>query len=408
MTVDDLSAPLGQQPPKLRRKLPIAVLQGIAGALALFLAVFVSWAIIVDNPFGGEPMVVVSLNQHTKAAAEKPRSSAPAEAATRQSAPGYDASPNGSAAGAAGRNTLPPGAKTISIIDGKTGARQEVVIPDAVSDGAAVSPAASASEQKFLEVTPQGLLPKIAGDGTRPAEAFARPVQPIPGKPDAPRIAIVIGGLGVSANATAEAISKTPGPVTLAFMPYGANLEFLAAQAHAQGHEILLQVPMEPFGYPDNDSGPQTLLTSLTPEQNMTRLHWLMSRIRGYVGVTGVMGARFTASDRSFAPILTEVAKRGLIFVDDGVNARSVAGRIADANNLPFAKTDVVIDSVPTPVEVDRALSRLEMTARERGLAVGMASALPVSLDHIAKWAKSAASRGFLLVPITAAVLKQS
>ncbi len=106
---------------------------------------------------------------------------------------------------------------------------------------------------------------------------------------------------------------------------------------------------MEPFEYPDNDPGPQTLLTSLTPQQNIDRLHWLMSRFQGYVGLSNTMGARFTASEPSFAPILRETAKRGLIFVDDGSNPRSVAGRIAGANNLPFAQADVVIDAVPTP-----------------------------------------------------------
>jgi uncharacterized protein len=261
----------------------------------------------------------------------------------------------------------------------------------------------AAHEQKFVEMTTHGPIPKIADDGTRPADAFARPVKPLPGKPDAPRIALIVGGLGISANVTADAIAKLPGAVTLALMPYGANIERLAAQARGAGHEILLQVPMEPFGYPDNDPGPQTLLTSLTAEQNLERLHWLMSRFQGYVGLADAMGARFTASEQSFAPVLRETAKRGLIYVDDGANPRSVAGRIAGANNMPFAKTDVVLDSVPTPGEIDHALGRLEMAARERGFAVGMASALPVSIEHIGKWAKAAESRGLLLVPISVA-----
>ena len=103
-----------------------------------------------------------------------------------------------------------------------------------------------------------------------------------------------------------------------------------------------------------------------------------MSRFQGYVGITNTMGARFTASEQAFAPVLRETAKRGLIFVDDGHTPRSLAGQIAGANKLPFAKADVVLDAVPTPVEIDRALSRLEMAARERGVAVGYASALPV------------------------------
>ena len=189
-------------------------------------------------------------------------------------------------------------------------------------------------------------------------------------------------------------------------MPYGSNVAALATRAHDQGHEVLLQVPMEPFDYPDNDPGPQTLLTSLTPQQNLDRLYWLMSRFQGYVGLTGAMGARFTASEPSFAPVLHEAAKRGLIFVDDGSNPRSLAGRIAGANNVPFAKADVAIDSVATPIEIDRALGRLEMAARERSNVVGISSALPVSIEHIAKWAKGLGERGIVLVPITAVALK--
>ena len=109
-------------------------------------------------------------------------------------------------------------------------------------------------------------------------------------------IAIVIGGLGVSAAVTQQAMEKLPGPVTFAFSPYGTDVDRLVDQcARADGHEVLLQAPMEPFDYPDNDPGPQTLLTSLSPDQNLDRLYWLMSRFQGYVGVANYMGARFTS-----------------------------------------------------------------------------------------------------------------
>jgi polysaccharide deacetylase 2 family uncharacterized protein YibQ len=159
---------------------------------------------------------------------------------------------------------------------------------------------------------------------------------------------------------------------------------------------------MEPFDYPDNDPGPQTLLTTLDANQNVDRLQWLMSRFPGYVGITNYMGARFTASEPALSPVLREAAKRGLIYVDDGASPRSLAGQIAGANNLPFAKGEVTLDTVPTPVAIDRALARLEATARERGVAVGVATALPVAIDRIAKWTKAAESRGFVLVPISA------
>jgi uncharacterized protein len=422
MTADDLSAPLGQQVAKRRRRLPVSVSQVIAAALALFLGAFVVWAVVADDPFGGEPMVAVPIDLHAATAMKKPASPPVPEAAPGgQGSAAHDGPADSQAASAPpGRNNASAGTKTVTIIDGKTGARQDVVIPEAGNGGgttkASGPPSAAAnasapsngeaSDQKFVEITPRGPIPKIAADGTRPAEAFARPVKPLPGKPDAPRVALIISGLGVSATATTQAIAKLPGAVTLAFMPYGSDVVAFVARARGEGHEVLLQVPMEPFGYPDNDSGPQTLLTSLTPEQNLERLHWLMSRFQGYVGLAGAMGARFTASEQSFAPVLRETAKRGLIFVDDGSNVRSVAGRIAGANNLAFAKADVVLDSVASPAEIDHALGRLEMAARERTIAVGISSALPMSIEHVAKWAKAAESRGLVLVPITAVALK--
>jgi polysaccharide deacetylase 2 family uncharacterized protein YibQ len=406
MTADDLSTPLGQQQLKRRRKIPVALPKVIVAALGMFLGVFVVWALVSDDPFGGEPMVAVPIDPHAAIAMKKAEVPAAPEAALPAQGPGrYDGPANVPAATSAPPGQAVPGnTKTVTIIDGKTGARQEVVIP---AVGNSASPAESPpADQKFVEMTSHGPIPKIAADGVRPAEAFARPVKPLAGKLDAPRVALIVGGLGVSTSVTAAAIVKLPEAVTLAFMPYGSDVDRLVSRARGEGHEILLQVPMEPFGYPDNDSGPQTLLTSLTAEQNLDRLHWLMSRFQGYVGIAGAMGARFTASEQSFAPILRETAKRGLVFFDDGSNPRSVAGRIAGANNLPFAKADVVLDLVPTSAEIDHALGRLEMAARERGVAVGISSALPVSIDHIAKWAKAAESRGLLLVPITAVAMK--
>jgi polysaccharide deacetylase 2 family uncharacterized protein YibQ len=400
MTADDLNAPLGQQLRKRRLSIPITASQVMAAVLTLFLGVFVVWAVVVNNPFGGEPIVVAPINLHPSLAAKTADGQAPPKVvavnpdapAAAQAAPGQTAAPSAAT-------------KTITIIDGKTGERKEVELPAAANDAAA-APDAGPLDQKFLEMSAHGAIPKIAADGMRPADAFAQPAKALPGKPDAPRIAIIVSGLGVSDSATADAIAKLPGAVTLGFMPYGSDVAALAGRARARGHEVLLQVPMEPFDYPDNDPGPQTLLTSLTPQQNIDRLYWLMSRFQGYVGLAGAMGARFTASEPSFAPVLRETAKRGLIFVDDGANPRSLAGRIAGANNLPFARADVTIDTVPTASEIDHALGRLEMAARERSIAIGISSGLPVSIEHIAKWAKTLADHGIQLVPITAVALK--
>ena len=148
---------------------------------------------------------------------------------------------------------------------------------------------------RLLEKSRYGMIPVVA-DGLKPFTVYAADADRTKAA-KMPVIAIVVSGLGVGAAKTTDAIMKLPPAVTLAFTPYGADPAKLAERARAQRHEILLQIPMEPFDYPDNDPGPQTLLTSLTAEQNIDRLHWHLSRFQGYAGIANFMGARFVATD---------------------------------------------------------------------------------------------------------------
>lgn len=389
---DDLNRPLGQNTPAERRRgVPPLLLQAVAGALALVLAVFAYSALFVDNPLGGEPMVIMPLEPEKAPAAPRAAGAAPQLDAVNTEA-GQHAGPPKDAA-----------VKTVTIIDGTSGRRQEVTIKDPPKDppkDAAAKPS-PVPDARVLEQTRHGPIPKVAHDGTRPADLYAR-ASKAAAKADTPRIAVVVGGLGTGATRTVEGLRKLAPDVTLAFSPYAKDLDQWVARATSQGHEMLLQVAMEPFDYPDNDPGPQTLLTSLAAEQNVDRLHWFMSRFGGYVGIANYMGQRFTASDQALGPVLREVARRGLIYFDDATVPRSLAAQIAGANNVAFAKADVVIDAAPTAADIDAALARLEQIARERGQAVGAASALPVAIDRIARWAKQLESRGIVLAPLSA------
>jgi polysaccharide deacetylase 2 family uncharacterized protein YibQ len=118
------------------------------------------------------------------------------------------------------------------------------------------------------------------------------------------------------------------------------------------------------------------------------------------------MGARFTSTEQGLGPVMKETGKRGLIYFDDGSSPRSLAGQIAGANNLPFVKADIALDAVSEPSHIDQALMRLEAAARERGSAVGVAAAVPGTIERLAKWTKAAESRGVVLVPISAVAVK--
>ncbi|HEY2757968.1 MAG TPA: divergent polysaccharide deacetylase family protein [Pseudolabrys sp.] len=399
MAPDDLNAPLGQTKRKTLPKLPVAGPQILAGVLALSGVVVVGWAAFVNDPLGGEPVAVVATNPLAAVQANQ-NGDSDGEHHDRYDGPVVVKTPDSASASSstAKTDTPPAGSQTVTIIDGSSGARRDVIIPGKDGGGAA---AKAAVDKGLLEQSRHGMIPKIGANGARPAALYAKPRELPPDRKNDPRIAIVISGLGISASGTADALHKLPAPVTLALAPYGSDLEKLAEHARAENHEVLLQVPMEPFDYPDNDPGPQTLLTSLSGEENIDRMHWLMSRFRGYVGLVSTMGSRFTATEQAMAPVIAETAKRGLIYMDDGASSRSVAGQVAGGRGLPFVKTDVVLDAVPTPAEIDRALARLEAIARNSGSAVGLAAAQPGTIARIAAWAKSVEGRGFVLVPVT-------
>jgi len=392
-TADELSTPLGQktEPKKRRFRLPFTAMQALAVLLGLVLVAFLTVALFTDNPLGGEPVARVAMRK--PATDEKQPAAAPSHGAqTAKSAP---QAPSGDS-------------KTVTIIDGSSGKRQDVVIGGDAADKGGAEPAVAAAmsgiDQRLLEKSRYGMIPVVA-DGLKPFTVYAADADRIKAA-KMPVVAIVVGGLGVGAAKTTDAIMKLPPAVTLAFTPYGADPAKLAERARAQRHEILLQVPMEPFDYPDNDPGPQTLLTSLTAEQNMDRLYWHLSRLQGYAGIANFMGARFTATDTVMQPIIREAAKRGLGYLDDGSSPRSTALSLTTAQAMPFAKADFTIDAVPTSAEIDRTLVKLETLAKERGLAVGVASALPISIERLAAWIKTLDSRGILLVPLTTAMLK--
>jgi len=392
-TADELSAPLGQKAARKKRwfRLPFTAMQALAVLLGLFLVAFAGIALFTDNPLGGEPVAHIALRK-------APADEKPAMAAAGHGEPAAKAAPKQAPSG---EN------KTVTIIDGSSGKRQDVVIGGEVTDkaeGDAAPGMMAGIDARLLEKSRYGMIPVVA-DGLKPFTVYAADADRTKAA-KMPVVAIVVGGLGVGAAKTTDAIMKLPPAVTLAFTPYGADPTKLAERARAQRHEILLQIPMEPFDYPDNDPGPQTLLTTLAAEQNLDRLYWHLSRFQGYAGIANFMGARFVATEAVMQPIIREAAKRGLGYLDDGATPRSVAPSLAAGQAMPFARADLAIDAVPTSAEIDRTLIKLETLAKERGVAVGVASALPVSIERIGAWIKTLDSRGILLVPLTTAMLK--
>lgn len=244
----------------------------------------------------------------------------------------------------------------------------------------------------FFAPGPAGPLPIIAQDGRTPFEAYRRPFA----SNGRPKIALVVGGLGLNTRATQQAIETLPAEVTLSFSAYAEGLQGWVDMARAHGHEVLLETPMEPVDYPDNDPGAYALMANAQGPETVRRLEWVLSRAAGFFGVTNYLGSRFLSSDGAYQTFAAALRGRGLAFIDDGSASRRPNGGVARAS------AERVIDDRLSAPAIDQQLLALEAGALQRGSALGAGFAYPVTLEKVAQWSRSLPQRGFQLAPASA------
>ena len=254
--------------------------------------------------------------------------------------------------------------------------------------------------EALLEDSPEGRLPIVGPDGLRPMDQYARPWSGARGT----RIALVVGGLGLSQTGTQNALRQLPPEVTMAFAASGNSLERWMRDARRAGHEILLQVPFEPFDYPDNDPGPHTLRVGVSAEKNLSELHSSLASITNYTGIMNFLGGRFLSDADALEPVMRDLGRRGLLFLDDGTSAQSRTGTLADTIGVPHGFADMVLDTEIDKTAILKKLDELERVARRNGSAIGVASAFDESIEAIAGWMEEAGARGIEFVGVSALV----
>lgn len=229
-----------------------------------------------------------------------------------------------------------------------------------------------------------------------PFETYAKPFENPEGKPT---VSIIVGGMGVHWRPTQAAIRDLPAEVTLSFAPGTKDLATWIRRARADGHEVLIEVPMEPYSYGRTRPHPQVLQAGVDAGVNEQRLNRLLNRVRGYTGVINYQGAKFATSEAGAKTVVETLNDRGVAFFEDGSLTDSVFADVADGNGVTYAKAESVIDALPEGDPIEAQLMYLETQAKENGAALGTAFAYPISIDMITEWTKSLEAKGILLAP---------
>ncbi|HEY5339367.1 MAG TPA: divergent polysaccharide deacetylase family protein [Rhizomicrobium sp.] len=221
----------------------------------------------------------------------------------------------------------------------------------------------------------------------------------------APAIAIVIDDLGADAIGTRRAIAL-PKDVSLSFLPYPDMAPEFAREGLRAGHQIIVHVPMEPSGR--SDPGPMALRTDLSAAENNTRLDWALARIAGFSGINNHEGSKFTADREALVPVIEHLQERHVFFLDSRTTPTTSVVPLARAFGVPSAGRDIFLDDVQTAAAIDAELIHAENAAKEQGVVIAIGHPHAATMDALAKWTASAASRGFELITASEAIRRKT
>ncbi len=254
-----------------------------------------------------------------------------------------------------------------------------------------------------------------AGQPAAPASAAATPAAVEPVGPPAwrrfavapepangrPTIAIMIDDMGLNRVQTERAVNL-PAPLTLSWMPYAPNVTAQAAAAAARGHETMLHMNMEALGH--TDPGPDSLRTWQSAETNRAYLRTALDRLPNAVGLNQHEGSVASLSTPLMDVVMGELHARGMLFIDSLTIPHSVGLARARAMGVPARGRDIFLDNSPDPAAIRAQLAATEAVARREGHAIAIGHPRASTMDVLAAWLPTLASRGFVLWPVSATV----
>lgn len=253
------------------------------------------------------------------------------------------------------------------------------------------------SKEGLYERTSAGRLPKITPDGRTVAQAYARPFYNPEGKPT---VSLIVGGLGLKSNGrySVAAIDELPPEITLSFVANAINLNTLVRRAREKGHEVIIEAPMEDYES-RRRAHPKHLSTALSTAENLSNLHWALTRTDGYFAVMNYEGGKFGTDSEKVAPIMDELARRGIAFVETGSIPGSIFAVEAARAKNQFALSSESIDAHADGNAIEERLKELERLALQNGQALGTGFPYPVTIDTVKAWAQRLDAKGIILAP---------
>ena len=219
-------------------------------------------------------------------------------------------------------------------------------------------------------------------------------------------ISIVIDDLGYSESLGQRAINL-PAAVTLSVLPNTPHSNTLIHKASANGHEVMLHLPMQASEAAPQE--PQTLTLDMSERELKEKIEHLISDHPGIAGVNNHMGSSMTRSDQKMQWLMQSLAEQpNLFFLDSRTTALTVAQKQAGIYDVPNTRRDVFLDNEHNDPEKIRAqLNILINKAKRDGFALAIGHPHATTLRVLEQELPGLASRGIELVPVSEYISRQ-
>lgn len=209
-----------------------------------------------------------------------------------------------------------------------------------------------------------------------------------------PTVAIILTGLGLNKDWTAQLLVTFKGKVTFAFSPYSSNLQEQLQEAAALENQLLVALPMEPYAFPNPDPGPYTLLTGVKAEENISKTKAILKKIPNGVGMIGDYGSRFTLSPVDLEPVLKEIKGHGSTFVDPYTTLYSQVQETCKALGMACPQVHMTIAPEGTTTQRDDFFKRVIQSTKENGIIIISVPAIPTFTDYLLEWIADSEKKG--------------
>lgn len=184
-------------------------------------------------------------------------------------------------------------------------------------------------------------------------------------------VAIIIDDMGSSVR-EADELMAIKLPLTFSIIPGLAHVKGVAEAAHVRGYQLMIHIPMEPRGYPQQRMERYGLLLSQSDEEIRKRLDGFLREVPYAKGANNHMGSRFTEDRGKMGTVLGYLKGKGLFFIDSKTTPLSVGNTLAREMGIENAGRNVFLDNVQDVEAIREQLEQLAEMARRKGGAIGI------------------------------------